>query len=356
MATEAKDPWVVAHEKVEPLGKLPSFFTRYIGALRRNHQKNIETGNTGLDAASRDILQRLIAGDTLRSIVYYAAQTYRPEKMSEGLYEKPKELLELFSPNDLASVIGVAFLYRRLQKLCHKDEWQKYNRTLLSSVEIGGHFGSSVTDIGFSKGLLVGAFPRLATAVFMLNDLSRFKEYRAELRERKLLFDFQREQELFSCTHAHIAARLMTLMGFGKNEAQDFYFGIFSDSISAKKLPRSSYAYHVANLWVNSLLIEGSAPDADLGDEFELSESKIDALLPKIEDIRKRDFATAWMEQLFHSDKGAAPEGGAADLGVSEEEQKSIFNDYGSLSESFQEQFDQSDYEKITSEIKPLPE
>jgi hypothetical protein len=296
---EGNEAWSRAGDCVKPIGTSPSFFTRYIAALMRNKQENASGAVQGLSPASVDALKWLMLSKTLRSIIFFAGRTFKAEELPIETFDNPKSLALLFRPEELAALMGVSFLYKRLKSVSSEEEWKRSRRRMIKAMDIGGQLGQHTTGIGFARGLLAGAIPQLARAVLSMTSPDAFAQYKNQTRIKNVLRDHKLAEELLGTTEAHIGALLLNSMGFGRDESQAYFDGLVQVDKASRSRKKEQTAYRVCSEWVESLLITGQAPEVDNGDELEMTDESVDKLLPKIFQILEDDESIGWVEKNF---------------------------------------------------------
>lgn len=291
------EAWSLASEFIRPVNTSPSFFTRYISALIRNRDDNAAGLSQGLSPASVDALKWLMLSKTLRSIIYFAGRTFKAEELPLETFDTPKSLALLFRPEELASLMGVSFLSKRIKLVCGEEEWKKSRRRLLKAMDIGGQLGQHTEGIGFARGLLAGAIPQLARSVLALNAPEAFADYKNQARSKNVMIDQKLAEKLLGTSEAHVGALLLNAMGFGRDESQAYFEGMTKIDKRNRSRQKAQTAYRVCSEWVESLLITGQAPEVDHGDELEMTDEAIEKLLPKIFHILEDDESVGWIEK-----------------------------------------------------------
>lgn len=292
----SEDTWNNVSEYLEPLGIFPSSFTSCVRSLIHNQATNEANNTSGVNPGCRSLLLRLMQSPTLTSMMYYGTRTFKEDEIPAQQQVTADQLLALHTPMEIAAMLSVIYLYRSLRKRCNHEEWMKYQRTIVSAVEMGGHLGDMIPQIGFARGLIAGAFPHLGLCAMMIGNLKAFKDYRKKLRAAQRVIDLNLEAELFECTSVQVASRMLQHFGFGKELVKDFYFGI-SETGDEKAMQDGVLAFAVANNWVRSLLETGTPPESRWGDEFVVSGEKLDRHLPDVKSILNEGSRFEWLEK-----------------------------------------------------------
>jgi hypothetical protein len=283
--------WTNAQPYANALGAIPSSFTTTIRTL-------IADGNSkpaDLSQGGRFLMTRFVKIPGMRAPFYFAALTFHKEQIGTG-YISPSDLVKPFKAHEMAAVIGLLYLYRRARKLCDPDEWALLSKTVLESVDIGGHLGLAIPNIGPGLGMLVAGTPLLAQAAFSIKDKKGFKEYRRALKSKGLAFDPGLELARWNTSCVHVAAVLMQSLGIGVQVANAFVKGMGSSSISIETEPEA-YKLFIANRWIADLKKSGLAPEMVHKGQYYPLKQDLNHLIDVVETIRAKGSQYSWLEK-----------------------------------------------------------
>jgi hypothetical protein len=152
---------------------------------------------------------------SIKAILYFAARSLHPENLKNISTLNSKALLNLFSPSEIASILGLTFVSRHVRKHLEANEYGRLEPKLLQHLEISTLVGQTVSHIGKANGMLIGGMRMLAWMTLAIPDLKGFQDMRRALDRKNLLFDLKDELDRWGCTHLQIASALLCELGFG---------------------------------------------------------------------------------------------------------------------------------------------
>ena len=285
--------WEAAQRYAALLGQIPSSFTSSIRTLLLDSQKNGDK----LSPSSKFLVTRFVKGPSMRAPFLYAGLTFRPEQLPDPNKASAGELVNLFSPYEIAALLGVLYLYRRARKVCDPEEFEYLSKMLQESVEIGGHLGCTIKNIGLGIGMLSGALPFLASACFLLKDKKSFKEYRRILSKSNAVFDIDVELERWKCANVQVMSILMQSLGFGVQSANSLIMAFSSaEPLDDKQFPEP-YKLRIALEWIESLKKTGKEPEVVHKGAYYPLKQDLDRLYSNVAELKKNGPKHNWLEK-----------------------------------------------------------
>ncbi len=287
------ESWQIARKYASLLGSIPSTFTTTIRTLKTDDDKHGGVIGRG----SIYLAERLLRGPSMMAPFYHCTLTFHSDKISNSAYLSTKDLIMLYAPADLATVIGLIYLCRRSRKLSPPDEWQHITGPMHELMEVGGFLGYAIPAIGASNGLAVGSMRHLAMTAFLKHDLKGFKEYRRFLKAKNQYFNPEFEMNRWGCTSIQIGSILLQSLGFGISVANSFTAGITPSMLSTDELDDDAYRFSIATLWIDSLLKDGNEPKiVHRGDYYPL-QSALHKLMYQTSEVRDKKSKYMWLEK-----------------------------------------------------------
>jgi hypothetical protein len=256
--------WENARAYASLLGVVPSSFSSLVRLLVRQ----------GSDISSLDFktiaqTERLLKGPTSRSMFFFCAKTFRELELDNKSDVTLRELVAMFSPFDLASLISLLYLYRRSEKLCKDDEaWASISSNISSLSEIGGYVGDAIPSIGLGTGLFVGCLREIALCTVGHHDPAGYQAYIRHLQDTKQELDLDFELQRWSTSSLQIASTLLQSMGFGVDMSEGIVFGLDPRVSIAEITDDASYRLKITRVWIDSMLETGEQPTISLRGEY----------------------------------------------------------------------------------------
>lgn len=274
-----------------------SSFTTTIRTLKLNELENIEKGigASKISEASKFYLMRLVKAPSILSPLYYLTKTFKANQIENIEHTPPEYLINIYRLDELSSIVALTYIYNSLRKVCEKEDWVRYSKTVNEAVEVGGYLGSNISDIGFADGILLSGLRYLAPAVFLAKDPKNFRIYRRDLKIKKLSFQLQMEYDLFGCTHVDIATQMVQGAGFGVDYAADFFKSLMTPP--DRKLERRPNIMRILLLW-NDALYSGHKPPNILGEnEIAVSDEVFDKLILISKQVQESGSIFSWLSK-----------------------------------------------------------
>jgi hypothetical protein len=229
---QGKEQWLTALRYVDSIGKIASNFSTAVRAITLSELKY---GNNrspeARDTAQRYVLPWLRRSPSLKAVFYYAAESIYEEQLEHEKSLTLSKLLDIFAPGEVATIMGLVYLKRRLQIRVEPTEWERLSALFQIQMELGTLVGSKIPMMGAGAGMLIGGLRVLGFSALAMDDVERFKDYRRDTKRRGLLFDLEHEEKVWGCNHLHIASLLVQNMGYGLQAGLGIGLGVSSRGI-----------------------------------------------------------------------------------------------------------------------------
>lgn len=274
-----------------------SSFTATIRVLQQNKIENLtqQFPSNRMTEGSRFYVMRLLRAASVLAPFYYLTRTFKPQELENKTYVSLEELVSLYRVDEISSILALIYVFNTMRKVCDEEEWGRYSRVINETVELGGHLGSNIDEIGMADGLLLTGIRYLAPAIFLSRDAKIFKNYRRDTKIKKRAFDLQMEYDLFGCTHVEIAVQMIQSMGFGVEYASAFYKSIVTPP--NKKLERHANFMRILLLWTEALYSGQKPPSIHGENEILVSEDMLDNLAIMSKSIQEKGSAYSWLSK-----------------------------------------------------------
>lgn len=325
MEFNTDESWEIARQYFGVLGEIPSSFRVATRTLIVDAEKNDGVATHTTSA----LVQRLLKGPSLKAAVYFAALTYKPEKVKGVGYISEKELMSFFRTDELAALMSLTYLYKRGKRVCDPEEWKFHSEAIQLSVDYGGVLGVAIPAIGLLLGLLAHGMRDLAVSCFLRHDKSSYKQYRRALKSKGLRFDEVAQMQTWGCTDLQVGAVFLQSLGFGIEFSNSYVLGLTPQS-EAPNGDTIGRAFSAASLWISSLAKSGNEPSGRIDTKFYPLVEPRAQLLEYAATLRSRGSLYSWLDknkedlspektpQLFRGD-GAAAKGMPVETEIIEE-------------------------------------
>ena len=294
--TAAEDASLLrAAELVRPIGFVTGPFA---ACLRHLHNKPADgkaalVNDKGLDASARWLVERFAGAASIRVCFYYLSLTYHAAAVSAKSELSIRDLVSLYSPRDLASVLSLAYLFRSIKTQCPGAEWEPLAKAVQEASDIGGAISQNVHGLELADGILVPAIRYLALGLFLHADSRRAAEYISQVVGSRKGFDCSLEMALWGCTHIQVAAVLLERLGYSRT-----YISDFKTALSAT--PEASVTYAVNRLrmiaiMANAMYLGLEQPPVTGEEDFEMSDQSLAALKGRVESVVQNGSPQGWL-------------------------------------------------------------
>lgn len=172
------------------------------------------------DSSSLQILSETSASfllersPTMRSIFYFAAEELYPNEIESLEKLTVSKLLRLFHPYEVACIISLSFVWRRIKRICPEEALTKILPKLEIQMRIGSLVGDTIQGVGRGNGILVGAIRYLSILLFSLSDPPQFTNYFRHLDKERAIFDLEYEEQIWHCNNLHLSGELVRRLGY----------------------------------------------------------------------------------------------------------------------------------------------
>lgn len=292
-----RESWDHAAERVKSLGYYASSFSTCIRHLRQFQRSTTaqptDLSPNGLDSRARFLLGRLMLSPTIKSHVYYLSLTHYESALKGKEYISSEDLTNLYSPDALASLLGLIYLFRQIKPKCDPTEWAHISKVIQEVCDIGTSIGIKVRGLDVADGILVPAVRYLALCLCMQLDLRKFQGYRRSVIKEKRGFNLKEELRLWGCTHVQMAALLLEMIGFGARYAEDFKTALCSDP--TKKISFAANRLRTVAVYTDALYLGVEIPSIQGEEEFEISETAIADLGQRAKSILENGSSHSWL-------------------------------------------------------------
>ena len=271
----------------------PNAFTTCIRFLRKDAREN----KGAPSAVTKYCLGVLLRNATVKSAIYHAALTYKPEMLAMYSVLDKQAFFEIFSASEYASLLGMLLLYRRVQKGCPPESFKPMADVLNSFTDIGGHLGIAIPEIGFANGVIIGAIRHLAAAMFLGIDEKNFKKMRRSLKIEDRLFDPDTEIKLWKSSYIHIASNMIQLLGLGVDLASSLAQGLFPTIKEETEMSKEVFRVRITVEWLESLYKTGAPPNIVHKGEYYPRAQALKVLTERVDEVRAGGSKYSWLSK-----------------------------------------------------------
>lgn len=291
------DSWNVAAKYASLIGPMPSSFSSTIRMFISDQQK---AGSPSKYQPSENMmysLRRIMRSDSLKSPIYFAATSMHSDKIKLGQPLDERQLLEIMGADILSALIGIVYLYRKMQPVCAAKQWESLVQEMHYQMELGAALGYAIPNIGPGVGIFTGALRFLAQAVFLSKDEKGFRAYRRELTNASKSYDLELEDNRWKCNHLQVGAKLLQSLGYGLAYATGFTFGLGAVDAVGLDQDEAMYRWWITGLWIESLRRTNSPPDITHKGKYYPEKIDLDRLMSKVNDLASNGPTLLWMEK-----------------------------------------------------------
>lgn len=294
IASSIEDPsWSRARKYVDQLGPIGGLVSNCITGLRR--LESSASNNRASDLAALKILYR---GPSMRALLYFYAAHVHNKKLNALEKLAQNSLINLIAPVELAALVGVTYLYRRLARLCKEEIWEKQSSEIKTQIESAVTIGHALPEISVARSLLFGAIRPIALTILSSPTENEFKLYRRHFLKHNMLWDLREEEKLFGCNHLQIASILVQRLGFGPSCSLALSSGLDHSFSEHADLDLRAKSWQAAGIWIEAILVQEQAPTQyPEGEPFSLDPDNYKALHERIEAIQLVAESSIWLTQ-----------------------------------------------------------
>lgn len=314
------ESWEYARGYAGIMGTIPASFSTIIRGLMTDH----ESGMTKVEGANRYQVIRLVKSPSLFSTLYFACKALTPQIIRRNGYTSEAEIVDSFSPFELAYLIGFSLLLRRAQGLCEDQEFSYIDDDITRNMNIGFLMGRAIPTIGAGCGMIEGTAPTLALCTFLRHDVKGFKEYRRAALKPGSSWDPSAEIKRWGCNSLQIASVIVQTLGFGVNHAQALIASREPSSLPDES--RLTKDYRMAGVWRESIIKTLAPPTSKIEGRYYPSNDALNSALNKYKELVHDRQLAGWLkackEDLPDCQTNPQPKSASAPLPSPEEELK----------------------------------
>jgi hypothetical protein len=285
------ESWSVALNYSGLLGIVPGSFSSVIRSLISDQNKN----NGSLSIGTRFMIERLIKSRSLKAALYFGALTFQSDKIANEKYLGEKQLVNLYTPAELAVIVGIYYLFRRTRKLCDPSQFTMITNRFQERADFGGLVGYAIPKISPAVGIITGTMPILGLAPFLFYDRRGFIDYAMHLKREELEFDAKYELKRWSCTSIQIAAVMLQALGLGVPTAMAFAVGLMTDSKKLLNETTDAINYATALNWIRSIELTSNEPDIVHKAEFYPTKQALVTLKEASQTLKENGSQYCWL-------------------------------------------------------------
>ncbi len=282
--------WEVARAYADKIGEMPFAFTSSIRMLLVDEKETGEMTNANATQAAL-----LLNSPSLKAMFYFAAKTLAPDKVEETKYISKRKLAAFFSPYELASLLAMAFLFRRCRKRSKNDLFENLVFNIQRDVNIGAFVGQAIPHIGVGWGIMIGGIRHLAETAFLLHDSDGYGKYSRHRAKLNVSFDIDFEVSRWGCTSMQVASVLLQSLGFGVELAESLVIGLDPRTPEEEIKEDRFYRVKITRLWIDTLIETGEIPQITHRGNYYPLESNLTVLFEKLQTEPTRGTDQAWL-------------------------------------------------------------
>lgn len=290
----AEESWSMARRHAAFLSPIPPSVSIAVQALWKNHNEALVPGEqVQISAESYAAIRRVDKSAKLKTPIYFAATSLFPDRIQATTEDDTsKALLEILGPGLFASLLGLIYFHRRLNRICTAPEWETLSKELVLNMELGYIVGSTIETVGPALGALLGGIRYAALATFLIRSPDIYTRYRNRFKKK---FDSAHERAQWGCDHAQISAYLIKELGFTKDIIE-------VSRVLRKVLAPGDILNHEMTVWRATLhwidaIKDGKCPpdEPEFVKALEASPGDISDLKQKTERLFKEGSTFSWM-------------------------------------------------------------
>jgi hypothetical protein len=290
-ANSGDQTWQRAVSFTKGIGRLPGAFTEAVRMLVHD-----QSANKGmLRPVTKYQVARLVRGPNFKAMLYFASEALAKESLDAAPAVTVGDLLELYQPADLASMITCLVITRRIRKESPPQLWEQVRPTFARESLVGGFVGVAIPSLGFCPGILCGAMPSLARALMARNDPSTYTRFLTETKGKGAREVLAAEGRIWGCSASQVSSLILTQIGFGKDYSALLHSAITCEQGIANISDDSLRRMRLAHLWLDCFLTGREQPTERLDTKFfpfKTDRDRADRLIRAIDDR-----SMSWLER-----------------------------------------------------------
>jgi len=285
------DSWQKALEYSKRLGYVPLAFPVAVRSL----MADAKTKEGIIRPVTKYQVARVLRGPNFKAMLYYATELVSQDTLKGSLALTVGDLMDLFSPMDLASLLSCYVTNRLASKIAPKELKDAIRPALARETQVGALVGVAIPSLGIAGGLLWGSSRHIAHMLMSSDDPQRYIKWQKAAVGQNIATQAKLEHETWGCTSAQVASMVLAAMGLGKEtaallERAGAYEGPVT-SIVETDLQR----FRLAVLWFDCFASGKKQPIEKLPAKnfpFDSDRAKVNSALAKI-DVSQ----PAWLER-----------------------------------------------------------
>jgi hypothetical protein len=201
-------------------------------------------------------------------MLYHFTRLVEPEYLSDKASITVGELLDLYTPSDLAALLTTFSIRRMIKKRIKEELFEGIRPQLAREAHIGALTGLAVPNLGLGRGILWGALPHICRALMSSQEPATYTAWRRSLANPSMKERTTKEREIWGCSSAQVASLLLVKLGFPAQSAQslasasDYCGGVATIQDGETRLAR------MALIWFECLLTGQSGPNESVPANF----------------------------------------------------------------------------------------
>jgi|GEM_PF-1487763 len=293
-----KDSWEIAQAYAGKLGEIPVSFSSTIRLLMMEY----EQGSQKLSPANQSQTAMMLGSKSLHSMLHSAARLLFGDRLDNQSEVSKRELVTLFRPYELASILALAYLFRRSRRGVTTPLFDNRVSRLQLETNIGALIGSAIPIIGLPLGLLCGGTPILAEFPFAMHDPSGYDDYLKHRGDRPYQQDSEYEKARWGCTASQVAGCLLQLLGLGKVQVELFGHGLIVGDHFESIENEEIYKISLSRVWITALVETGRPPEITHRGAYYPRQVDLDTLLKKIQMVKESPTEFCWLTAVGEQD------------------------------------------------------
>jgi hypothetical protein len=264
--------WQLARQVSNSIKPLPIAFTSSVRLLICD-----QLGNKGtIRPVTKFQVARIFRSNSFKAMLYYATKDLYPAAVKDKPFVSTGDMMALYSPADLASLIGMYVMYKKVRRLVDEQEWKQFKYDLNKQIFIGGQIGISIPKIGVGAGILTASMALLSLATLYSAEPKAFANYRRQLQKNSFKQDPKQEIEIWGCSSLQIATLNMSILGYGVEVSEALMKGLESARSFHKLNNPMHLDYYMARLWLHTFWDKQKQPNITIpGDYYPLEADRV---------------------------------------------------------------------------------
>ena len=216
------ESWRIAQDYAKLYGDFANIFTALIRQL--NNSPIQEAGKFSQSVTWQ--LRRILKSEACQAPIFFAGKQFRADLLEQDEIDDVLDVARVFTPMELAAILGSLYLIRRAKKLSAESEFEFIENDLARRANIATVIGDLVPNIGLGLAIVVASIKHVAMGAYLIDDAKVFSSYRKYLKTTNKEVDLDYEYRQWGCTHPEIASKLLVIIGFSAELANSIKNGL----------------------------------------------------------------------------------------------------------------------------------